>query len=91
MPDGGELIIHTQNITLDQGGSSSFPDLDPGEYVLITVGDTGVGMSSDVMAKIFDPFFTTKEDRDGTGLGLSTCYGIIKQNGGHITVDSEQH
>ncbi|MDP6451992.1 MAG: PAS domain S-box protein [SAR202 cluster bacterium] len=91
MPDGGELIIHTQNITLDQGGSNSFPDLDPGEYVLITVGDTGVGMSPDVMAKIFDPFFTTKDDSDGTGLGLSTCYGIIKQNGGHITADSEQH
>jgi PAS domain S-box-containing protein len=91
MPDGGDLIIHTQNITLNNDTRTPSSDLAPGEYVLITVGDTGVGMSPEVMARVFEPFFTTKDDSDGTGLGLSTCYGIIKQSDGHITVDSEQY
>ncbi len=88
MPDGGRLVISTGNVYLDEENAARFVDLSAGEYVLLTVADTGVGMSDEVQAHLFEPFFTTKERGKGTGLGLATSYGIITQNGGHISVES---
>ena len=84
MPRGGTLTIQTENVGL---GTNS--DAGAGHYVLVSVRDTGVGMSREVQSRIFEPFFTTKELGKGTGLGLATCHGIIKQSGGHIGVFSE--
>ena len=86
MPDGGRLTIETENARIDDAQLS---DVTPGEYVLLEVSDTGVGMSSEVQEKIFDPFFTTKEVGKGTGLGLSMVFGFVKQSRGHVTVRSE--
>jgi PAS domain S-box-containing protein len=89
MPDGGKLIIQTQNIRTDEtsrGGPTFIP---PGNYVLISVSDTGVGMDKETQSRIFEPFFTTKELGKGTGLGLSTVYGIVKQSGGYLLVQSD--
>lgn len=87
MPDGGCVTISTASIDVAPADASA-RDLEPGEYVRLTVRDTGVGMSEEVLAQIFDPFFTTKEEGKGTGLGLSTVYGILKQSGGSIAVSS---
>ena len=89
MPHGGKLTLETANVSFDQDSVGRNPELKPGAYVMLAITDTGRGMSEKVKAHAFEPFFTTKDVGQGTGLGLSTCYGIIKQSGGHINVYSE--
>jgi PAS domain S-box-containing protein len=89
MPRGGQLTIETSNTDLDETLTRSLPELRPGPCVRLTVSDTGCGMDETVKARLFEPFFTTKAVGKGTGLGLATVYGIIKQSEGHITVWSE--
>ncbi len=88
MPEGGRLIIRSRNIVRDPSDPGDQGRIDPGEYVLLSVADTGVGMDEKTRLRLFEPFFTTKEKGKGTGLGLSTVYGIIRQSEGHITVES---
>jgi two-component system cell cycle sensor histidine kinase/response regulator CckA len=89
MPEGGKLLIETSNFNVNRNFASSFPFLQPGPYVLLTVTDTGIGMDDDTRRHIFEPFFTTKGPGKGTGLGLATVYGVVKQSGGSVVVDSE--
>ena len=89
MPDGGRLVLETQNITLDEDYSQQRLEAAPGEYILLSVSDTGQGIDKKTMDHIFDPFFTQKDVGRGTGLGLATVYGIIKSHKGHITCHSE--
>jgi two-component system cell cycle sensor histidine kinase/response regulator CckA len=89
MPGGGTITIRTRNLTFQEGYSRPLPDMALGTYVLLEVSDTGVGMTPEVRARIFEPFFTTKPAGKGTGLGLATVFGIVKQSAGHIAVESQ--
>jgi two-component system cell cycle sensor histidine kinase/response regulator CckA len=90
MPQGGKITIQTSNATLNTEGSrGEHSYIHPGQYVLISVSDTGQGMDKETQSRVFEPFFTTKEKGKGTGLGLSTVYGIVKQSGGYVLVESE--
>jgi CheY-like chemotaxis protein len=88
MPDGGMLTIETDNLTVPSASSGGPPGLEPGDYVRLRVRDTGAGMPEEVLTHVFEPFFTTKPVGQGTGLGLATVYGAVRQGGGHIWVDS---
>ena len=89
MPDGGWLTLRTANVGADESARFQYKGMPVGEYVLVEAADNGTGIAPETIDKIFDPFFTTKDVGKGTGLGLATVYGFIKQSGGYIYVDSE--
>jgi PAS domain S-box-containing protein len=89
MPEGGKLTIETANTYLDETYQETDTEVIPGQYVMVSVTDTGHGIPKDILARVFEPFFTTKEAGKGSGLGLSMVYGFVKQSGGHVTIYSE--
>jgi PAS domain S-box-containing protein len=89
MPEGGAIVLVTRDVVLDKAYCSGRPDASPGPHVLLGVGDNGHGMTAEVRSRVFEPFFTTKAVGKGTGLGLATAYGIVRQSGGHVTVCSD--
>jgi signal transduction histidine kinase len=89
MPQGGKLTIMTANIRLDENQVKKFHDMRAGDYVTLAIEDTGTGMTDEVKTHLFEPFFTTKPHGKGTGLGLATCFGIVKQSNANIQVHSE--
>ena len=90
MPDGGRLAITCENLTLEEADEPSFDELPAGDYVRLSLTDTGTGMAPDVLQRAFEPFFTTKEGQHGTGLGLSMVYGFVRQSGGNVTIYSAE-
>jgi signal transduction histidine kinase len=90
MPDGGEITIELANVIVPHEDWRNRPGLRPGSYATLTVSDTGRGMPESVRAHVFEPFFTTKDVGEGSGLGLATVYGIIKQSGGGVYIESEE-
>jgi signal transduction histidine kinase len=89
MPKGGKLTVEASNSYLDDAYCSRHSDVQPGQYVLISVTDNGLGMTEDVVQHAFEPFYTTKQAGQGTGLGLSQVYGFVRQSGGHVKIYSE--
>jgi signal transduction histidine kinase/CheY-like chemotaxis protein len=89
MPDGGALTVETQNTLLDDSYADAHEEVKAGQYVMVSISDTGTGMMPEIVAQVFEPFFTTKQAGEGSGLGLSMVYGFIKQSGGHIKIYSE--
>ena len=89
MPNGGTIKIETSGVRFDESNPHEYFEVTPGEYILLTVSDTGVGMDEVTKKHAFDPFFTSKPTGKGTGLGLSTVYGIVKQSDGYIWIESE--
>ncbi len=90
MPEGGRISIEAHNVELEEERADWYGEIKPGSYILLVVSDTGVGIEEDDVSQVFEPFFTTKQDGQGSGLGLSTVYGIVTQSGGHINVHSER-
>jgi len=90
MPQGGRLVVETQNIIINRSSNDYEEKPEPGDYVKITISDTGCGIPKEIITKIFDPFYTTKEKDKGSGLGLAMVYGFIKRMNGHISVYSEE-
>ena len=89
MPGGGTLCIQCSNASVDEADANAHADADVGDYVATRVTDSGTGMSEDVLGRAFEPFFTTKDIGEGSGLGLSMVYGLVRQSSGHVNIDSE--
>jgi len=89
IPEGGKLTLEIANTILDEDYARRYAEVEPGEYVMLAVSDTGTGMPPEVLARVFEPFFTTKEVGKGADLGLSMVFGFAKQSGGHVAIYSE--